>query len=285
MRWASRNWVCGVGIGAAVAVGAVVGCVGEARACPDLDRVVGPYEIGLASTLGGTYPFGVRAADDFELENRNGQTYQVRVVRFVMLANYAITPSNVNFSVYTDGNNGTRPVPGQFVYGSWASRPRVRAIGQVNQTYSAYEVMYVLAGGELTLEPGRYWISPQSIGYTDLNSTPPFFGTAFVASSTSSTVFGEKANTAQGVPPNGVLSPWLLPFCCAGPGDLAVYIDAVTPDELVSDINCDQTGSVQDIFDFLALWFGGRVSADVNLSGDVTVQDIFDYLAKWFAGE
>jgi hypothetical protein len=42
--------------------------------------------------------------------------------------------------------------------------------------------------------------------------------------------------------------------------------------------------SVQDIFDFLAAYFGNDPAADINGSGGVSVQDIFDYLAAYFAG-
>ncbi len=52
----------------------------------------------------------------------------------------------------------------------------------------------------------------------------------------------------------------------------------------VGDFNRDQIISVQDIFDFLAAWFGGGPGADWNGDGNVTVQDIFDFLADWFAG-
>ena len=62
-----------------------------------------------------------------------------------------------------------------------------------------------------------------------------------------------------------------------------------------ADFNGDGVRSVQDIFDYLAAWFGecngtqagtpcnGR-NADFNGSGSITVQDIFDFLAAWFAG-
>jgi len=58
--------------------------------------------------------------------------------------------------------------------------------------------------------------------------------------------------------------------------DLALYCPA--------DINCSGTLTVQDIFDFLALYFAGAPKADINGSGTVTVQDIFDFLAVYFAG-
>jgi hypothetical protein len=48
----------------------------------------------------------------------------------------------------------------------------------------------------------------------------------------------------------------------------------------------NQSGSpptVQDIFDFLAAYFGGNSQADIN-GGGLSVQDIFDLLAAYFAG-
>ncbi len=41
---------------------------------------------------------------------------------------------------------------------------------------------------------------------------------------------------------------------------------------------------VQDIFDFLNVWFSGSLAADFNRSGGLQVQDIFDFLNAWFAG-
>ncbi len=49
---------------------------------------------------------------------------------------------------------------------------------------------------------------------------------------------------------------------------------------------CDVNGggvSVQDLFDFLALYFALDPEADFNGSGDVTVQDLFDFLACYFS--
>lgn len=44
--------------------------------------------------------------------------------------------------------------------------------------------------------------------------------------------------------------------------------------------------TVQDVFDYLAGWFGNSVNANVSGNGVLTptVQDIFDYLAAWFGG-
>jgi hypothetical protein len=52
----------------------------------------------------------------------------------------------------------------------------------------------------------------------------------------------------------------------------------------VADFNNSGGVTVQDIFDFLAAYFGNDPTADVNASGGVTVQDIFDFLAAYFAG-
>lgn len=51
-----------------------------------------------------------------------------------------------------------------------------------------------------------------------------------------------------------------------------------------ADFNGVNGISVQDIFDFLAAWFGNLSTADFNDNGHITVQDIFDFLAAWFAG-
>jgi len=51
-----------------------------------------------------------------------------------------------------------------------------------------------------------------------------------------------------------------------------------------ADFNLSGTLSVQDIFDFLAAYFGNDPLADFNASGTISVQDIFDFLAAYFAG-
>jgi len=51
-----------------------------------------------------------------------------------------------------------------------------------------------------------------------------------------------------------------------------------------ADFNRSGTVTMQDVFDFLAAYFGNDPRADFNTSGAITVQDIFDFLAAWFAG-
>ncbi len=60
--------------------------------------------------------------------------------------------------------------------------------------------------------------------------------------------------------------------------------NAVTVGVCAADFNCSNQVTVQDLFDFLATWFGLGPSADINGSGSVSVQDVFDFLAYWFAG-
>lgn len=51
-----------------------------------------------------------------------------------------------------------------------------------------------------------------------------------------------------------------------------------------ADINNSLTLTVQDIFDYLGVYFAPSPAADFNDSGEVTVQDLFDFLAAYFAG-
>lgn len=50
------------------------------------------------------------------------------------------------------------------------------------------------------------------------------------------------------------------------------------------DVNCSGALTVQDIFDFLTMYFAGNPAADINASDTVTVQDLFDFLGAYFAG-
>lgn len=93
--------------------------------------------------------------------------------------------------------------------------------------------------------------------------------------------------------------------CCVGPGDCQVMtaLDCTVAggayqgdgapclSEPGNPITCCPANvngvgglSVQDIFDFLALYFTQDPAADINGSGTITVQDIFDFLASYFQG-
>jgi hypothetical protein len=51
-----------------------------------------------------------------------------------------------------------------------------------------------------------------------------------------------------------------------------------------ADVNQSGVLSVQDIFDYLVIFFGNDPRADVNNSGSLSVQDLFDYLSLYFTG-
>jgi hypothetical protein len=73
------------------------------------------------------------------------------------------------------------------------------------------------------------------------------------------------------------LSGTCLRFAAFAPGP-------VCPPACAADFNASGAVTVQDIFDFLAAYFGMDPRADVNGSGGLSVQDIFDYLAAYFGG-
>jgi hypothetical protein len=60
--------------------------------------------------------------------------------------------------------------------------------------------------------------------------------------------------------------------------------DFFAPPTCPADFNNSGMISVQDIFDFLAAYFGNDPAADFNGQGGISVQDIFDYLAAYFTG-
>lgn len=51
-----------------------------------------------------------------------------------------------------------------------------------------------------------------------------------------------------------------------------------------ADFNNDQSVSLQDLFSFLAAWFGQDLRADINGQGGIGLQDLFDFLTAWFGG-
>ena len=66
--------------------------------------------------------------------------------------------------------------------------------------------------------------------------------------------------------------------------DFSTFLATYTPCSCPADFNNSGSVTVQDIFDFLTVWFARGPAADINGSGTITVQDIFDFLAHWFAG-
>lgn len=257
-------------------------CLSQAaKACPEVNRLIGPYQNGQLSVVGGAVPSGARAADDFRLPLGNGNNYSVRIIKYVMISNFVITPTNVNLIIYSDGTNGTYSIPNASVSGTPNVSPHVRDIGAINAEYRLYEVSYALPAGVLTLTRNTwYWLSPQAVA-----PVGSLTGTAYLAVPNTATVVGAIACKASGVPPGTRLGPWTnIEECCVGARDLAIYVDAVQTGAAFADFNCDLVLSVQDIFEFLAAWFAGVPEADVNGADGVGAQDIFDFLMFWFTG-
>jgi uncharacterized repeat protein (TIGR01451 family) len=69
----------------------------------------------------------------------------------------------------------------------------------------------------------------------------------------------------------------------AGDGTVCNVYPAATSPCCFADYNHVGGITVQDIFDFLAGYFGGNAIADIN-GGGLSVQDIFDFLATYFSG-
>lgn len=66
--------------------------------------------------------------------------------------------------------------------------------------------------------------------------------------------------------------------------DNITFTEATVTPTCPADYNESGDLSVQDIFDFLAGYFGQDPQADFNGNSELSVQDIFDFLAAYFAG-
>ena len=65
-------------------------------------------------------------------------------------------------------------------------------------------------------------------------------------------------------------------------GEEDVWFVRVGPRICPADVNRSGVVNVQDIFDFLSLWFAQDPRAEFNRDFALNVQDIFDFLAAWF---
>lgn len=249
--------------------------------CPEINRLASSYPDAQLSMSGGAAPFNARAADDFQLPFGNGNSYNIRQIKFVMIANYTLTPSNVSFTINFDVWNGTRALPGSTAAGPPNSPANIRDLGPYagDPSFHVYEISYPIPSGFLQLAPGQwYWLVPYAIGSAVEHQ-------AYAAVNTTLPLVGEVANKAFGAPPSGTLGPWeLVTDCCLPACDLAMYVDGVQAGRFWSDFNCDLVIGVQDIFSFLESWFASLPIADFNGSAGVGTQDIFDFLAAWFVG-
>lgn len=100
---------------------------------------------------------------------------------------------------------------------------------------------------------------PVAMGVFDEDDAGPKPAGLYVVGSFTTAGSGAAARSSVGI------ARWGVPACPA-------------------DVNGDQVVTVQDVFEFIDLWFAHDASADIDLSGDINVQDVFVYLNLWFEG-
>lgn len=89
---------------------------------------------------------------------------------------------------------------------------------------------------------------------------------------------------------SGDLDPGCVSFCLQSTGCIrGAAAVACSPPTCRPDFDGSGSLGVQDIFAFLAAFFGGGLgpsppSGDFDGNGQLTVQDIFDFLAAYFIG-
>ncbi len=170
------------------------------------------------------------------------------------------TPQTVTITLRTDVNPGGDfdSVPSDTILESWTMNLPV--VGWNPQLISFTSTVHpTLAAGQ------KYWFVAES-------NLEPFINPVWVWSSQ-----GNEFTATT----DGPGTPW------EGGSGAAIGIRVNgTPTQpwCPADFNHSGGATVQDIFDFLAAYFGTAPAADVNNSGDITVQDIFDFLAAYFTG-
>jgi hypothetical protein len=261
--------------------------------CPELNRLPADLSNGQISLSGGAAPTGARAADDFLTPLGNGNAYDVRTIKAIMIANYPMSSGNVGFTIYTDttvGTNPARPHPGTGMASPNALTTTVRDLGPWSATapdgrsFRIYEVTWAMPAGTMQLAPGqRYWLSPFGIGAA-AGATVDY---AYAALGAPGASVGEPVNASTGSPGTGAFTTWsnTASGCClGGTHDLGIFVDLQQVGRPRADLTCDGLLSLADVFEFMNLWFAGSPSGDFNGVNGQTIQDIFDFLAAWFAG-
>jgi len=170
------------------------------------------------------------------------------------------TPQTVTITLRTDVNPGGEfdSVPSEVILESWTTDLPV--VGWTPQLITFDSNAHPpLAAGQ------KYWFVAES-------NLGPFINPVWVWSAQ-----GNEFTATT----DGPGTPWEGGFGAA----IGIRVDGTpTQPPCAADFNHSGEVTVQDIFDFLAAYFGNGPAADVNNSGDITVQDIFDFLALYFTG-
>jgi beta-glucanase (GH16 family) len=259
-----------------------------------------PMYIILNMAVGGTLPGNVNATTPFP---RSTLVDWVRVYwRDTPLANPSFENSEPNGAL-----SGWQVFGNASASSAWAS-DGVRSLRLSGITGNG--PYYSGAFQDLPAAPGQNWTATARVRHASASRlTAGNFadlkiewydrtGAALGTSGTTAINTASAVDTTINVSVNGVApantarARIAVVFVQPTNGAGAVQVDQVTgtfaspPTTPVcpGDINGDGGVSVQDIFNYLNLWFAGDAFADVNERDGVTVQDIFDFLEQWFGG-
>ena len=258
-------------LAAAITAGMWAAAAPPASACPVLRDQMAVSTRGERSVDGDALALDAasRAADDFFLPYGNGNLYDLRAVRALIVDADGAVPEAYRLEVFVDQDIGWRFAPGSRVMEiEGAAAVHDRGEFEPSAPLHLYEIVFDIPEGMPGLYRGEwYWVSVSGRSGFDRQ-------TLFAASTT------EVIGYPVAVNPDYPVGAW-ADAPQIGPVDLAIFVRANQRQTFAADFNCGGGISVQDIFDFLAAWFAGDPTADVGGDG-VTVQDIFDFLVAWF---
>ncbi len=120
------------------------------------------------------------------------------------------------------------------------------------------------------IQDGIAGSSPQSASYgSPLSLGALMFRAKIVYDINSDGVFADPSGSGSG---------------STSPDQAYNVVMALMPRVPLADFNRDGVVTVNDVFDFLNVWFAGGLGSDWTGEGAVTVSDIFEFLNDWFLG-
>ena len=246
----------------------------------------GTWDTTFQTYIGGTLFFGhdvdVQAADDFELAT----TYEITRVTADYQASLGLPPASgvlVEFFDDLGGMPSESPVAGVLSTAFTATSIDI-GIGE-----PAFRIMVDLAGDDITLGSGRWWVSitpfddtEEGDKYNQLASTAGVFGN-------NTHVRDGGSDHGNGLPGLWGIDDWTLAGDICGPcpyADLAMKIEGtpVKPN-CPQDLDGDGSVGVKDLLNLLGVWgpcpAKGDCPADFDNSDDVSVKDLLELLGAW----
>lgn len=155
----------------------------------------------------------------------------------------------------------------------------------------------VTISGTASLNGAPIPIDPQPVAILYTGSITRSGNTINVSSATTITLTRDPMAPPTPLPATPFTIPTDSPLCPniniiltltldAGPftaANTAALVSSGTKIPCKCDVNASGTVSVEDVFQFLALWFANDPRADFNGIGGIGIQDIFDFLACFFS--